>query len=85
MAGDCSVQVVPSQVQVSPRDHRQCVAAAPEEDEVARLRVVDHGGARYRPGGHVAGDCSVQVVPSQVQVSLRKPELFSPPKGPCSR
>ena len=31
-------------------------------------------------GGEVTGDCSVQVLPFQLQVSSRKPELSAPPK-----
>src|SRR5688572_32629307 len=85
VAGSSSVQSDPSQLHVSPE-----VGPAHGSHPPNRIDDVERGSNAMAPnaraGGIVPGDYSVQLVPSHVQVSSRRPALSVrlPPKRTTS-
>src|SRR5437764_6391218 len=79
VAGACCAQLVPSQVQVSPR--KPLVCGVPPKITVT-CRAASYAIANSRRGsGETAGTRCVQLWPFHSQVSLRYPEGLAPPNS----
>ena len=81
LAGKISVQLTPFQVQVSFRlSEQQVPTAAPNSTTALRLGSYTRAGP-FRGDGADVGNCCVQLIPFQVQVSLSGVRLVvTPPK-----